>query len=133
MSLSIGLPAPVVNVGTVASSGGASAVSGEQERESPLLTPVQQTSASGGKKGSGLGKAVDTLVDRLADLHEQLRRLRQELKAALSSPQPDIVRLPRILSLQRQIMVTNSDIQLVSGLLVSTLSRMTLPGVRATA
>lgn len=133
MSLSIGLPALVVNVGTAAVGSGGAAVSGEQESESPLLTPLQQTSASGGKKSSGLGKAVDTLVDRLADLHEQLRRLRQELKAALSSPQPDIVRIPRILSLQRQIMVTNSDIQLVSGLLVSTLSRMTLPGVRATA
>lgn len=124
MSLSIGLPASFVAITGATGAGGASPVDAVQDEEheaSPLA--LGNTSAQSGKKnGTGLGKVVDTLVDRLADLHERLRKLRQELREALKSVQPDVVRLPRILSLQRQVMLTNSDIQLVSGLLITALN-----------
>ena len=134
MSLSIGLPGASVRVAGLAST--PTDLASEAEREEVLvgLQAASDTSAAAGKKkSSGQGKVVDTLIDRLSELHERLRRLRQELRAAVNSPNPDIVRLPRILSLQRQIMVTNGDIQLVSGLLINALNRTTGSGVSTQA
>lgn len=128
MSLSIGLPASFVSITQPAGvAGHASPIDSEQDDASKgLLLALGDASAEPAKESAtGLGKVVDTLVDRLADLHERLRKLRQELRAALKSVQPDVVRLPRILSLQRQVMLTNSDIQLVSGLLITTLNQPT--------
>lgn len=126
MSLSIGLPASFVSITHPAGAAGhASPVDSEQSDASERLAFGDASARSAKDTGTGLGKVVDTLVDRLADLHERLRKLRQELRAALKSVQPDVVRLPRILSLQRQVMLTNSDIQLVSGLLITTLNQPT--------
>lgn len=126
MSLSIGLPASFVSITHPAGAAGhASPVDSEHSDASERLAFGDASARSAKDTGTGLGKVVDTLVDRLADLHERLRKLRQELRAALKSVQPDVVRLPRILSLQRQVMLTNSDIQLVSGLLITTLNQPT--------
>lgn len=126
MSLSIGLPVSFVSITHPAGAAGhASPVDSEHSDASERLAFGDASARSAKDTGTGLGKVVDTLVDRLADLHERLRKLRQELRAALKSVQPDVVRLPRILSLQRQVMLTNSDIQLVSGLLITTLNQPT--------
>lgn len=123
MLLSIATPTAVVKAG-----GSTAVAAGSLTLDDQAQVPDGAQAASGVSRGnesdgSGQGQVVDTLVDRLADLHEQLARLRQELRTALRSLQPDVVRLPRILSLQRQIMVANSDIQLVAGLLIGTLSK----------
>lgn len=135
MSLSIGLPAAAIRA--IGPASAAIDVSpSEAEREDVLigLQMSTDTSAKAGKKsGSGEDKVTDPLLDRLSELHERLQRLRQELRAAVNSPNPDVVRLPRILSLQRQIMVTNGNIQLVSGLLISALSKTTSAGINARA
>ncbi|BAP44635.1 phage/plasmid primase, P4 family [Pseudomonas sp. StFLB209] len=135
MSLSIAMAGASVRVAGVASTP-ADVTASEAEREDALAglqVPDDLSPKAGKKSGSGQGQVVDTLLDRLSELHERLRRLRQELRAAVNSPNPDIVRLPRILSLQRQIMVTNGDIQLVSGLLINALNRTTGSGVSTQA
>ncbi|GAB7529062.1 hypothetical protein PS3A_14710 [Pseudomonas sp. 3A(2025)] len=124
MSLSVGLPASFVAITSATSAGNTSPIDKQPDEAADALSRAfGDASAQPAKEaGTGLGKVVDTLVDRLADLHERLRKLRQELREALKSVQPDVVRLPRILSLQRQVMLTNSDIQLVSGLLITALN-----------
>lgn len=135
MSLSVVLPAASVRVTGLASTAtDVSASEAEREDAVARLQVSSENSTKVGKKSdSGQGPVVDTLLDRLSELHERLQRLRQELRAAVNSPNPDVVRLPRILSLQRQIMVTNSDLQLVSGLLINALSKTASTGISATA
>lgn len=135
MSLSVVLPAASVRVtGLVNTPTDVSASEAEREDAVARLQVSSENLTKTGKKSdSGQGPVVDTLLDRLSELHERLQRLRQELRAAVNSPNPDVVRLPRILSLQRQIMVTNSDLQLVSGLLINALSKTASTGISATA
>lgn len=135
MSLSIGMPAASPRVAGLSSTpaDASASESGHQDLLDGLPVSADLAPKAGNKSGSGQGQVVDTLLDRLSELHERLQRLRQELRAAINSPNPDIVRLPRILSLQRQITVTNGDIQLVSGLLINALNRTTGSGVSTQA
>ena len=106
MSLSIGLPAPFLTVTHptgLAADGSSVEV---QNTQTGTRTGLGVAVKPAKQNGSGMGPVVDTLVDRLADLHERLRQLRQQLREALKSVQPDVVRLPRILSLQRQVVLT---------------------------
>lgn len=124
MSLSIGLPASFVTLAHPSGAVGQTPQVDDEHANARTPLMLEGVSSKPAKQnGSGMGPVVDTLVDRLAELHEHLRKLRQELREALKSVQPDVVRLPRILSLQRQVMLANSDIQLVSGLLITALNK----------